>query len=487
MLQRWHILSFLLAALSAPSFSLADSSFENTAIVRTVDLGGSLVHVTTTYAVKALEPGQTVYHIALDENERHKTSWIEAKVKGQQGALRMEELAQDEDSKSHLFAVTLPKKLGVNGTINLVLDTVQTHATYPWPQSAAQKDPQSLKYESDLFIVSPYHTAVQRTKIKPSSPTVLSYTTPENVDQFTLESPVTKSGTTITYGPFHNIPSSSNAEFIGEHQQVVVVHYNFDYPVLEIKKLQRSAEISHWGSNLNIEDKIHLYNAGPTLKGHFSRLEHQSQNFYRTLGPHILASLTLYLPAGIRNTYFYDIIGNVSTSHLRTAPSVGKNARGNQFSVLEMRPRYPIMGGWNYTYTLGWDAPLEDSVGWDAANEKYIVGVPVMTVIPGTVVTEAEVKIVLPEAATDIEFISPFPALSSSISTHITYLDTTGRPAVSLEYKDLTDKHNGIIYVAYKVPLSAHLKKPLAVATAFLGVFVFALTARRVDLRLHKR
>jgi oligosaccharyltransferase complex subunit alpha (ribophorin I) len=48
----------------------------------------------------------------------------------------------------------------------------------------------------------------------------------------------------------------------------------------------------------------------------------------------------------------------------------------------------------------------------------------------------------------NVEFASPFPALSSSMSTHISYLDTTGRPAVTFTYKDLIYKHTGVIYVS---------------------------------------
>lgn len=67
----------------------------------------------------------------------------------------------------------------------------------------------------------------------------------------------------ITYGPYHKVQASTHTEFISQHQQPISVHYHFDFPVLEVKKLERSAEISHWGANLNIEDKIHLYNSGP--------------------------------------------------------------------------------------------------------------------------------------------------------------------------------------------------------------------------------
>ena len=84
----------LLLSLLCSSFSSAHS-FENTAIVRTIDLGGSLVHVTTTYAVKALENDATVYTLALAEREHERTSWLEAKIKGQQDILPMESAGFD--------------------------------------------------------------------------------------------------------------------------------------------------------------------------------------------------------------------------------------------------------------------------------------------------------------------------------------------------------------------------------------------------------
>ena len=47
----------------------------------------------------------------------------------------------------------------------------------------------------------------------------------------------------------------------------------------------------------------------------------------------------------------------------------------------------------------------------------------------------------------DIEVFPPFAALTQNISTHVTYLDTVGRPAVTFTYENLTDKHTGIIFV----------------------------------------
>lgn len=138
----------------------------------------------------------------------------------------------------------------------------------------------------------------------------------------------------------------------------------------------------------------------PRLKGHFSRLLHQTQAFNQRIAAHILTQFALHLPAGIHDAYYYDLVGNVSTSNLRIAPSPQKGALTTQSSFLELKPRYPIMGGWNYSFTVGWDAPLADSARYDAKEDRYIVGVPVMNLLVGAVVEDVDIKIVLPEAAT---------------------------------------------------------------------------------------
>ncbi|KAI9447969.1 oligosaccharyl transferase alpha subunit [Lactarius indigo] len=479
-LRGWLRLPVLaLASLSWSFVSAASHSFENTAIVRTVDLGGSLVHVTTTYAIRALDNGAQQYLVTLGEKEAQSTSWFEAKLKGQSEPLTVATRPLIPHDGTYAYIVDLPKPLGVNGTVNLVVESV--------PNSYhLSKDEQSLKYEGDLLVLSPYRTATQRIKVRAPAPRIISYTTPEGLDAFTTDNVATKSSATITYGPFSNIPPSTSSAFIEEHQKHIVVHYYFGHPVVEITSLKRTAEISHWGANLNIQNDIDLHNAGPGLKGHFARIEHQSQSYFNRLAPHIIPSLTFHLPPGIHSAYYYDLNGNVSTSRLRLTPSIPKAAQIKQFSTLELRPRYPLLGGWNYSFTLGWDSPLADSAGYDASTGLYVVSVPVQTVIPGAVVDQAEVKIILPEGATDIGVFPPFSPLTHERSTHITYLDTIGRPTVALSFENLTDKHNGLIYVTYKVPLSAHLQKPKAVSIAFGIFFLVAFLARRVDLSLSK-
>lgn len=151
----------------------------------------------------------------------------------------------------------------MNDTLSLLIYSIESHASYPLPAVAKQNEAQSLVYETDAYITSPYVTLDQRTKLKAPSPNIHSFSNPASLTKFTTDSPATKSGATVTYGPYFDIPPSDGKQFAQKTQETVKVHYQYDTPVLTVAKLRRAAEISHWGANLNIQDDIHLRNDGP--------------------------------------------------------------------------------------------------------------------------------------------------------------------------------------------------------------------------------
>ncbi|GJJ07075.1 hypothetical protein Clacol_001274 [Clathrus columnatus] len=483
--------TFSYFANAAPS-----SAIENSAIVRTIELDGALTHISTRYTVRALENNVHEYTFALGERDAERTTWIEALIrsKGSDGttALSLDEGVYDKESHAYLYTAKLPKALDAADEVTFELETIQSNAGVPTPLTVPQGEPQSLKYTTDLFVISPYATKSQRTKVRSPTPEIHSYTTPSDnyISPFDVSSasgPV-KSGSTVTYGPYNTLPPSTTSAFHTVNQVPISIRYEISSPVLRILSLNRSVEISHWGSNLNIQDEIHLLNDGARLKGQFSRLQHQVTLYNHRPTNGILTELRLHLPAGISSPYFYDLNGNVSTSHFRPASVSSKvnlkKPSMSQWSILEFKPRYPILGGWSYNFTLGWDAPLGDSVHYDKKQDLYILSVPFWTPIPGASVDKAEVKIILPEAATDITVGTPFEMDFKDTINHITYLDTTGRPALVLFKEGITDYHTGSIYVSYRVPFSAHLKKPIAVSTAFMTLFLIALFVKRVDPRI---
>jgi len=45
--------------------------------------------------------------------------------------------------------------------------------------------------------------------------------------------------------------------------QIASIHYEQPEPVLSVRKLDRTVQVSHWGNHVAIEDEILLVNDGP--------------------------------------------------------------------------------------------------------------------------------------------------------------------------------------------------------------------------------
>lgn len=221
------------------------------------------------------------------------------------------------------------------------------------------------------------------------------------------------------------------------------------------------------------------------LKGQFSRLAHQQSRFHAGKPAQVLAELTLRLPPSAHSAYYYDVIGNVSTSRFRPGQT-GAGKRRVVDASLELKPRYPVLGGWNYSFTVGWDSPLSESLHV-AGDGKQVLQVPFLTALKGVVVDNEELTIILPEGATDVEVYTPFAVDSIEHSVHRTYLDTIGRPKITITKNLVTENHALPVFVTYQYPLSARFSKPIAVAAfAASGLALFMLL-RRVNYDIEKK
>lgn len=54
------------------------------------------------------------------------------------------------------------------------------------------------------------------------------------------------------------------------------------------------------------------------------------------------------MPAAATDIYYRDEIGNISTSHLRVLEDAVE---------VDIRPRFPLFGGWKTHYLLGYNLP----------------------------------------------------------------------------------------------------------------------------------
>lgn len=58
--------------------------------------------------------------------------------------------------------------------------------------------------------------------------------------------------------------------------------------------------------------------------------------------------LQTILPASAQDVYYRDEIGNISTSHLQVLEDSVE---------VEIRPRFPLFGGWKTHYLIGYNLP----------------------------------------------------------------------------------------------------------------------------------
>jgi oligosaccharyltransferase complex subunit alpha (ribophorin I) len=253
----------------------------------------------------------------------------------------------------------------------------------PLPATIDQAAKQYLVYNFSPYSPSTYATAQQKTKIKFPSTDVPEYTILDGKNSDGKEDP-SKTGSTFTYGPYTDIPAGA--------VEAARARYEFTKPVLHVSKLERDVEVSHWGGNLAIEERYWLENHAANLKNHFSRLGWAATSYYNP-ATSALKELRMPLRVGATNPYFTDDIGNVSTSRFRS------NAREAQ---LEFKPRYPVFGGWKYSFRVGWDTNLSSYLRSLSGGDGYILKVPFIEgpkMPEGIEYGSVAVRIILPEGA----------------------------------------------------------------------------------------
>ncbi|KAJ9101893.1 hypothetical protein QFC21_003233 [Naganishia friedmannii] len=476
-----RLFSALSALLLAAATSLAfdPSAYENTHIQRTYELGGAATNVQTVYTVRALKVGPGGYELVLDSPEE-----------GVQGGTDYWEVVQGgkvwdsltvQSRSDGKKTVTIPlEPAPTGGPLTFTLSQVLVHHSHPLPASIGQDDEQFLMFENNQTMVeSLYSTRKETIKYRSPSKKIISHS-PAPEKYITVgANPSKKSGGTLTLGPYTSVPPTvalSRGGVLtrapGVEVEPIRIHYPYEEPVKTIEKLVRLAEVSHWGDNLNVEDHIRLVNTGAHLKGQFSRIQYQMARFRPTFPAQIIRNIIYPLPAHSHSPYYYDIIGNISTSNFRPShPTRGGPA------LLELRPRYPILGGWMDEFTVGWDMRLGDwlrSVKGHAAQK--VLRVPFMTALPGVVVDEAELVITLPEGARDVNVTVPFPVDTIEHSTHKTYLDSIGRPRITIKKRRCVEKHEQDVY----------FQKVFTAGVATAVMFAAFALAKRLDVRISK-
>ncbi|XP_004537908.1 dolichyl-diphosphooligosaccharide--protein glycosyltransferase subunit 1 [Ceratitis capitata] len=388
----------------------------------------------------------SVYTFIVPAAERKNLAFISARDENKKELKYTERLVDG----NHQFIIAFPKSVS---TEVFIIEAIYTKRLIPHPMEIPQSGKQLVRYEGNLYLFSPYETASQKVNVLLSSSNILSHTQVK---------PYNVASNKIKYGPYENIAAFTN--------QSLIIHYENERPFLTTTRLERVIEVSHWG-NIAVKENIFMTHTGALLKGSFSRYEFQKDS----RSGHAIKSYKTILPSSASDVYYRDTNGNISTSNMKIF---------RDYVELELRPRFPLFGGWKTQYTLGYNMPSFEYLY--NSGDKYLLKMRLIDhIYNDMVIDEAEIKIILPEGVSNIELTTPYTVKRGPNELHYTYLDTVGRPVITLSCKNLVENHIANFNLKYTFSKITLLQEPLLVVAFFFIIFFIAIISLRLDFSIN--
>lgn len=369
-----------------------------------------------------------------------------------------------DQSNNHnvtFFDVVFDEAVATNKQVAFYLFLSFTRTLTPLPAYKLQDEAQLVLYNDNYYFTSPYPTELYKSTYKLQS---------SHIETYTRKHATVKSDT-IEYGPITDtIAPFSHAP--------LAIHYQNNAPFVTATSFRKEIEVSHWG-NIAITEWYEMLHTGAILTGEFSRFEYQRQ---QNSAPGSYNLMRGSIPVNAHGVYYRDVIGNVSTSRVRKARTE---------TVVEIQPRYPMFGGWKTEFEIGYNVPANTQlsvIDRHAPSAKsqvtnYLLNVTFGSMFPLVAIDEAEIRVILPEGASHIEWLTPFSIDSvDDAQLHFTHLDTTGRPVLVLRKTNVVHFHNQNFQVAYHFTPVDMMREPFLVIAAAMAFFAISFVYYRVEL-----
>lgn len=448
------ILTFALAILITPGDLTSNANIVNRRIDRTIDVSTQLVKITCRYQVEnnGKDPLSS-YAVQFDPASVDRLAHIGASVDKQPVTVTA---TKQVDTKS--WTVNLGEKaIAANAAGTIDVELVFTQLLTPFPAEISQSEKQLVLFLANHYVDTPYLTKSQTTKVKLPAKS--------SVESFSKLKPAAQSADTISYGPYENIAGGAYSK--------MEVHFENSSPFLTVTRLERTIEISHWASVISITEDIDIRHSGAQLKGSFSRYEYQRES---GSGSSSIKNFKTKLPRSAFDVYYRDEIGNISTSNMKKTSS---NV------VVDLRPRFPLFGGWKTHYIIGYSVPAADYLFND--GNQLILRIPFTShIYDNMVIEDATVKVVLPEGASDVKLRLPFSITREKDQIMKSYLDTLGRTVIVLKKSNLVENHIQDFEVHYSYNRLLMLQEPLLIVTALFLLCLTIVIYVRLDFNLTK-
>lgn len=447
---------FLYLVIGCMSADSINSEIVNSNVERTIDITSQLVKIACKITMQNTgKNAQKYFLFGLEKELREHVSFIGVQAIDGKTMLKIAVTNVPGHEDKLLWRVDFKDNLLPGKSTGVEVELILTNFLNPYPAVISQKEAQLIQYNGNLYFFSPYETLKQSTKVMLGT---------KNIENYTKVKPVSVSDTNLVYGPHSSVKPFSSEK--------LMVHYENNSPFLVVSNLERVIEVSHWG-NIAVEETISLIHKGAVLKGSFSRYDYQRDS---QSGLSSVKSFKTILPASAADAYYRDEIGNISTSHMRIlADSV----------ELDLRPRFPLFGGWKTKYIIGYNVPSYEYL-YNNGDEFLLKMRIVDHVFDDMIVENLVTKIILPEGSTNVQLKLPYPVQRLPDELHFTYLDTMGRQVIILRKNNLVENHIQDFELHYTFPRVLMLQEPLLAVTAFYILFLLVIIYVRLDFSITK-
>jgi oligosaccharyltransferase complex subunit alpha (ribophorin I) len=432
------------------SLRLLAAEVVNTQVRRTLDLSNPVVKLTSEITFEGAEGH---YDLLVPLNQTEHLAFMTVKDKKDDSDLSFTKQKQERDFQ--VFRVTLKPT-----TESIALAQHFTDVLVPYPEEIGQHDLHFVLFDDSHYFPSPYATLTQKTTVRTGT---------SNIASVMQLSPMEIKGSKLTLGPYDNVPPFSFSHFS--------IHYQNSHPFAFFSEVEREIEVSHWG-NVFMEDLYTLKHKGATLKDGFSRIEYQTRQRPES---NTWRELSAKLPPSAWGVYYRDQIGNISTSALRQM---------SDHQRLEVQTRFPMFGGWQTFFHIGYNVPSEGLLSIDSTTGKYTLQTAFYVPFEDVWVGDMTVKVILPEGVKNVEVSLPFEVEEQSMSRRFTYLDTEwmgGRTVVVLKKHNLVPEHRVPLTITYDFDQNLMLVEPLLLVGTFFLFFVVSTILSRLDLSLEDK
>lgn len=437
------IIKLALIGLTIPI--IVTDAIVNSKIDRIIDLSTQLVKITEKINLEDVSATSQTYQITNDELHRDRLAFIDVKVNGQS-------LDVIEKSPGSFEVNLAGHDLAKN---QLIITSVYTNILKPYPSEISQNERQLVQYQGYQATLSPYLTKTITTRIKlPSS---------SRLESFSRASKMTTGTNKLTYGPFKDIKPNQ--------PDPLVIHYENNTPFVAVTRLQRIIEVSPWANSINVVNEVKVTHIGAKLKGPFSRFEYQRD---QSNGVSSVRSFNVELPKMSYDIYFRDGIGNISTSNVRKTSSK---------TIVSIRPRFPLFGGWGTDFVLGYSLPLDEFMKVSEAGDQTGLIIPFSDLLYESMfIDEAIVKIFLPAGSNNIVIENQLGAERLKDELSYKYLDVIGRPVLVLKKKNVVGHHlDKPIVVRFDYSKLYMSQEPILLIGASIMAFILAAVYSRMS------